>query len=54
MGYACWHNLLALPQLNHDTPAVRAFLFKVAEYWLRKGIDGWRLDAPDCIQTPGF
>ncbi len=53
-GYACWHNLPALPKLNHDNQYVRDFLFKVAEYWLRKGIDGWRLDAPECIQTPGF
>ena len=53
-GYACWNNLPALPQLNHNNPYVREFLFKVAEHWLRKGIDGWRLDAPECIQTPGF
>ena len=53
-GYACWHNLPALPKLNHDNSYVREFLFKVAEHWLRKGIDGWRLDAPECIETPGF
>ncbi len=53
-GYACWRNLPALPKLNHDNKHVKKFLFKVAKYWLHKGIDGWRLDAPECIQTPGF
>jgi glycosidase len=27
---------------------------QVGEHWVRKGIDGWRLDVPDEITTPGF
>jgi cyclomaltodextrinase len=27
---------------------------KIAEYWLEFGIDGWRLDVPYEIKTPGF
>ena len=27
---------------------------QVAEYWLRQGIDGWRLDVPFEIKTAGF
>ena len=27
---------------------------KIAEYWLRQGIDGWRLDVPQEITAPGF
>lgn len=53
-NYACWWNNPALPQFNHDNPQVREFLMQVAEYWLRAGIDGWRLDVPDQIETPGF
>ena len=53
-NYAGWHNHRALPQFNHDNRDVREYLLQVAEYWTKKGIDGWRLDAPECIQTPGF
>lgn len=53
-NYAGWHNHRALPQFNHDNPDVQEYLLQVAEYWTEKGIDGWRLDAPECIQTPGF
>lgn len=52
-NYACWDNR-ALPQLNHANPAVREYIMRVAEYWIRCGIDGWRLDVPFCIEEPGF
>ena len=45
-GYQAWWNLKALPKFNHANPQVRAFLFRVAEYWVEQGIDGWRLDVP--------
>jgi glycosidase len=35
-----------LPKLNTDHPDVRAYLLKVARYWLEQGADGWRLDVP--------
>jgi glycosidase len=44
----------ALPKLNTDEPAVREFLFEVAEHWLRFGIDGWRLDVPTEIDDEAF
>ena len=44
IGYQGWWNLPALPKFNTDTPAVREFLFSVAEHWIKFGIDGWRLD----------
>lgn len=53
-NYACWADIPALPQLNHDNPEVREYLYRVAEHWTAKGIDGWRLDTPDCVPTPGF
>ncbi|GAB4426604.1 MAG: glycoside hydrolase family 13 protein [Anaerolineales bacterium] len=54
IGYKGWWNLPALPKFNTDTPAVREFLFNVAEYWIRFGIDGWRLDVPGEIDDDAF
>ncbi len=53
-NYCSWWNNRELPKLNTDNPQVREFLFDVAEYWLHKGVDGWRLDVPLEIKTPGF
>src|SRR5919112_5575479 len=53
-GYKAWAGLRALPKLNTDNPQVREYLMRVAEHWLHKGIDGWRLDGPTEIETPGF
>ena len=53
-GYEAWVGLHALPKLNTDNPQVREYLMQVGEYWMRKGIDGWRLDVPAEITTPGF
>ncbi len=54
LGYQSWWGLPALPKLNTDHPDVREYLLSVAEYWLRFGIDGWRLDVPDEIDDPAF
>ena len=53
-NYAAWVDNRALPKLNTDNPQVREFIMQVAEHWLRQGIDGWRLDVPFEIRTPGF
>lgn len=53
-GYTAWWGLHALPKFNTGNPQVREFLMQVGEHWMRKGIDGWRLDVPDEIRTPGF
>jgi cyclomaltodextrinase / maltogenic alpha-amylase / neopullulanase len=53
-GYDAWWDLPALPKLNVDEPAVREYLWGVAEHWLRFGIDGWRLDVPAEINDPPF
>lgn len=52
--YAAWYGLHALPKFNHANPTVREYLMQVGEYWLRQGIDGWRLDVPAEITAPGF
>jgi neopullulanase len=54
LGYEAWWDLPALPKLDTDHPAVREYLFGIAEHWLRFGIDGWRLDVPKEIDDPGF
>lgn len=53
-NYEGWVGNRALPVFNHDNPEVREYLMEIAEYWLTFGIDGWRLDVPFEIETPGF
>ncbi len=54
LGYRAWWGLPALPKLNMSEPAVREYVFEVAEHWLRLGIDGWRLDVPEEIEDETF
>ena len=54
LGYEAWWGMPALPKLNVGEPAVREYLWGVAEHWLRFGIDGWRLDVPAEIDDPAF
>ena len=54
LGYRGWWDMPALPKLNTDHPAVREYLWSVAEHWLRFGIDGWRLDVPAEIDDEAF
>ncbi len=53
-NYEAWWNYPALPKFNTDTPAVREYLWGVAEYWMQQGIDGWRLDVPNEIDDDSF
>jgi len=54
-NYTGWHDNRALPKFNTETAAAREFLMSVGEYWVREfDIDGWRLDVPAEIKTPGF
>ncbi|MFC4454870.1 glycoside hydrolase family 13 protein [Deinococcus sonorensis] len=52
--YQAWWGNRALPKFNTNTQAVREFLWDVAEYWMRFGIDGWRLDVPNEIDDDEF
>jgi cyclomaltodextrinase len=54
LGYQAWWNLPALPKFDTNRPAVREFLFEVAEHWIKFGIDGWRLDVPGEIDDDTF
>jgi glycosidase len=53
-NYGCWAGIRALPEFNHDNPEVREYIMEIAEYWIKFGIDGWRLDVPFEVKTPGF
>ncbi len=53
-NYVGWDDNRALPVFNHDNPDVREYIMQIAEHWLRVGIDGWRLDVPFEINSPGF
>lgn len=53
-NYDAWWKMSALPKFNTNTLAVREFLWDVATYWLKQGIDGWRLDVPDEIDDDSF
>jgi cyclomaltodextrinase / maltogenic alpha-amylase / neopullulanase len=54
LGYQAWWDLPPLPKLNIGEPAVREYIWSVAEHWLRFGADGWRLDVPGEIQDAEF
>ncbi|MEM7756902.1 MAG: glycoside hydrolase family 13 protein [Cyanobacteria bacterium P01_A01_bin.40] len=53
-NYDGWIGDRALPEFNHDNPQVKEYIMQIAEYWLHKEIDGWRLDVPGEVDTPGF
>jgi glycosidase len=53
-NFDAWWGNPALPKLNTDTPAVREFIYEVAEHWIRFGCDGWRLDVPAEIDDDNF
>lgn len=53
-NYHCWWDLPALPKFNTKNPAVRKFILDVAAFWLKRGIDGWRLDVPNEINDDAF
>lgn len=53
-NYECWWGMAPLPKFNTDNPEVREYLLHVAEYWTKRGIDGWRLDVPNEIRDDSF
>ncbi|HJP97262.1 MAG TPA: alpha-amylase family glycosyl hydrolase [Rhodanobacteraceae bacterium] len=59
-GGAAWHALpdgqhylgvffSGMPDLNYDNPAVRREMIDIGKFWLKKGVDGFRLDAAQHI-----
>ena len=54
-GQYFWHRFYSSqPDLNYDNPEVRQEMLKVMDFWLEKGIDGFRADAvPYLIEREG-
>jgi maltose alpha-D-glucosyltransferase/alpha-amylase len=54
-GQYYWHRFFAhQPDLNWDNPEVKEAMFRVMEFWLEKGLDGFRADAvPYLIEREG-
>ncbi len=50
-----WHRFFAhQPDLNYENPEVQEAILEVVRYWLRMGVDGFRLDAvPYLFQEEG-
>lgn len=53
-NYEAWWNMKSLPKFNVNHPQVRRYLLGVARYWIRQGVDGWRLDVPNEIEDDSF
>ncbi len=54
-GQYYWHRFFShQPDLNWDNPAVKEAMFQVMEFWLERGLDGFRADAvPYLIEREG-
>lgn len=49
-NYDCWNGNWGQPKLNFANPEVRAFVKRVALFWIQEvGIDGWRLDVAESV-----
>ncbi len=51
--YAVFEGHGHLVELDHDEPAVLAYVIEVMSYWLGRGAGGWRLDAAYAV-PPAF
>jgi cyclomaltodextrinase len=51
-GWAVFEGHDALVVLNHEEPAVLAYVIDVMRHWLDLGVDGWRLDAAYAVPVP--
>ena len=62
-GQQVWHNRngkwyyglfwSGMPDLNYDNPDLKSEMFNITEFWLDKGVDGFRLDAIKYLDENG-
>jgi glycosidase len=49
-NYETWNGHHGQPKLNYANPEVRAFVKRVARFWIEElGADGWRLDVAESV-----
>lgn len=53
-NYTCWWGIGSLPKLNMENPQVREHIYQITRKWMALGIDGWRLDVPNEIDSEEF
>jgi glycosidase len=54
-AYEAWWGVGSLPKLNTGNSEVKEYLFKVVNYWLNFGADGWRVDVPnELVEAQSF
>jgi cyclomaltodextrinase / maltogenic alpha-amylase / neopullulanase len=53
-NYGCWSGNRSMPELDHANPAVQRYILDVVTYWLERGVDGWRFDAPERLRDHSF
>ncbi|WEV66502.1 alpha-amylase family protein [Bifidobacterium sp. ESL0764] len=51
LDYAKFEGHAILPAFNHDAPRVADLVTDVMTYWMRRGVDAWRLDAAMTVPT---
>lgn len=56
-GYAAWLDIPSLPKLDHTSAELARRLYagddSVAAHWLRRGLDGWRVDVANMTGRMG-
>ncbi len=49
--YLTFQNYPSLPKLNTENPDVQSYLKRVVDFWMKKGVNGWRIDSANVISN---
>ncbi len=52
-GYAAWLGVRSLPKLNWSDAELRRRMLDVTRRWVRRGLDGWRIDVANMVARHG-
>jgi alpha-glucosidase len=53
LDYAAWFGVPTLPKLNWADDELRRRMFDIARRWVRRGLDGWRIDVANMMARLG-